>query len=225
MKVASRVLAIAAVLAMASAANADTSVWFNAVPSGGGAGVDAQGGPGGTQLMLSCNATGATVCTWTVTLAFANGIGEENLVSWAADLDVRPPGVQGKIDIVPSSFVYAANAFAAHSGTPTVTGPGLLRFANGLDLSGGAGSSSGNLASFTLRKTKAAGNSNMDLIAMTSGFVEWAGVFGAYPNINGIFEGGSGGTDLGNPIKIRNFPEPSSIALLGLGALALIRRR
>ncbi len=224
MKVAIRVLAVAAVLAMASAANADTLAWFSASNPQGGAGIDNPGGPG-SKLSLSCDATLPTVCTWTITLAFANDAGDELMAGWAADLDIRGPIVPGKIDIVPGSFVYAVNNFTTHSGTPG-PGTGLLRNANGLDLSGG-GSAGGALASFTLRKTKqpGTGTQGLDVIYMTTGFVEWASNFGTYPNINGVFEGGAAGSDLGDVINIRNFPEPSSIALLGLGALALIRRR
>lgn len=222
MKVVTRVLAVAAVLAMASAANADTLVWFSASAPAGGGGIDNPGGPGQV-LQLNCDDTVTTTCSWTITLAFQNAQGDELLAGWAVDLDTRE-SISGKVGV--SNFAYASNNFVSHApAVPTLgNGPMLIRNADGLDLSGG-GSAGGVLASFTLTKHKTAGDLNSTDIYMTSGGVEWAGQFGTYPNINGVFEGGAAGNDLGNVIHIRNFPEPSSIALLGLGALALIRRR
>lgn len=226
MKVAMRVMAVAAMLAMASAAKADTAVWFMASAPAGGAGIDQQGGPG-QGLLLSCDATGPAVCTWTISIAFQNDGGDSPLLSWASDLDLSQASV-GKIDIVPGSFAYNAGAgFASHApaaGPAINQGTNLLTNANGLDTSF-TGVSSGTVASFTLRKTKTAGNINTDVIQHIAGGVEWANADGAYPVINGIADGGAAETDLGMAMAIRNFPEPSSLALLGLGALALIRRR
>lgn len=226
MKVAMRVLAVAAMLAMASAAKADTAVWFMAGAPAGGAGIDQQGGPG-QGLLLSCDASGPAVCTWTISIAFQNDGGDSPLLSWASDLVMDQSSV-GKIDIVPGSFAYNAGAgFGSHApatGPSINQGTNLLTNANGLDTSF-VGVNGGTVASFVLRKTKTAGNSNVDTIAHLAGGVEWANADGAYPSINGIADGGAAGTVLGAAMVIRNFPEPSSLALLGLGALALIRRR
>lgn len=226
MKVAMRVMAVAAMLAMASAAKADTAVWFMASAPAGGAGIDQQGGPGQT-LLLSCDASGPAVCTWTISIAFANDPGDSPIVGWASDLVMGQEAV-GKIDIVPGSFAYNAGAgFPVHTpaaGPAINNGTALLTNANGSDTSF-VGQSSGTLASWTLRKTKTAGNINIDTIGHVSGNLEWANADGGYPNINGVLEGGGAGNVLGAAMVIRNFPEPSSLALLGLGALALIRRR
>lgn len=226
MKVAMRVMAVAAMLAMASAAKADTAVWFMASAPAGGAGIDAQGSPSSV-LALSCDATGPAVCTWTISIAFQNDGGDSPLLSWASDLVLEQASV-GKIDIVPGSFAYNAGAgFGSHApaaGPSINQGTNLLVNANGLDTSF-VGVSGGTVASFTLRKTKTAGNINTDLVGHQAGGVEWSNSDGAYPTINGFVEGGVAGTPLGAALSIRNFPEPSSLALLGLGALALIRRR
>lgn len=231
MKVASRIVAIAAVLAVASAANATTHVWFTASAPTGQAGITQAGG-NGSPAMLTCNTTAANAtCGWTITMAFANDAADELMASWAVDLDLRAPKAGGTV--AASAFAYVANNFTSHApANPTLNGSStsLVKFADGLDLSGG-GSSGGNLASFVLTVSKqAAGDVGVSNIYMTTGGVEWAGNFGDYPDISAAGNpvnvgGGAAGNDLGNVIKITNAPEPATLSLLGLGALALIRRR
>lgn len=228
MKVATRVVAILAVLASATAANAATHLWFTASNPTGTAGITNAGGPGvGTDL--TCDDTLANaVCQWTITMAFQNDAGDEAMSGWATDLATREQ-ITGKISI--TSFLYASNNFTTHAPANPVlgAGPQLLFNANGTDF--GAGSSGTVLGTFTLRKVKtAAGSTNVDHIYATSGGNEWAGVFGDYPDMQAggsavVPQGGAGGTDLGDVITITNRPEPATMSMLGLGALALIRRR
>ena len=227
MKVATRVVAIVAVLVAASAANAATHIWFAASNPAGGAAIQTAGAAG-QSTALRCDAT-AAFCTWTITMAYQNDAGDTNLASWANDLFMREQ-VSGKISIDTGSVVYASNNFTAHPAPVTYgNGPMLEQNASGFDF--GAGGSGGNLATFTLRKVKnGSGSTNTDHIYVQTGGLEWGTVDGANPDMQAgsnptVASGGAGGTDLGDVITITNFPEPTSLVLLGLGAVALIRRR
>lgn len=222
MKVASRLLALALV-ASASVAQADTAHWFTASAPTGGASIQDAGGPGQTPV-LKCDVTVPAPCSWTISIAFQNAGGDSPIIGWATDL--YSEALNGKI--VGSNLVYAGGFGAHPAGNGTGASPGLLVNGNGFDGSF-AGVSGGPLGSFTLSKFKSPGaGAQTDVILARVGDVAWANLDGAAPI---VAMGGNNpvsadvGTDLGAAIVIMNFPEPSSLALLGLGALALIRRR
>ncbi len=225
MKVASRVIAMA-LLVSASVVRADTQVWFTASNPTGAASIQTPGGPGSSPV-LKCDVTLAPVsCSWTITMAFQNGVGDSPIIGWATDL--YSAALNGKI--AASNLVYPAGFSVHPAGGFTGPSPGLLVGGNGFDGSF-AGVNGGTLATFTLTKTKQAGasGSQTDIINGVVGDVAWGNLDGAAPNLqvggNAVVPEANPGADLGGVITIMNFPEPSSLALLGLGALAMIRRR
>lgn len=224
MKVATRVVALLAVLASATAANAATHVWFSAVATSPTASVVTNGSLGASTVLMCQKDLGP--CTWAITMAFANDAGDETISGWSNAL--ISTGAPDKVSVDQGSLVYAVNNFTSHAAPATYgfsPGP-ILRNANGQDF--GAGGSGGNLGTFTLRK--AGIGLQTEHIFLWTDDTEWATTGGNYPDMqaggNATLPGAGGaGTDLGEVITIINFPEPSSLSLLGLGALALIRRR
>jgi PEP-CTERM motif len=236
MKVATRVMVVLLVLGLASSANATSQYWFVATAAPGtGASVDQNGAPG-VDTILRCEKIPGNVCDWTITMMFQVLAPEAPLAGWAVDL--TSGAIDGKLGIVNGSFAYNANNtdWVQHPTLVPTTGfsPGaILLNANAANFgAGGSGGNNnlGNLATFTLRKVFVGSSTNPEFINAVTGGYESADVLGNYADIQMggqpvVAGGGAAGSDLGFPIQIINFPEPATLSLLGLGALALIRRR
>ena len=227
-------LAAALSLFIALPAYCVTHVWFTATSTSQTASILSQGASG-AMLDLACTGSGQS-CTWDVTIRFANDPGDHQIVCWATDLYTS--AVNGKISVDSNTFEYLDTSMPSHfTQVYGYSGPLLLRYPAGCTF-GMVGSQGGALAHFTLKKLKAPGNSNnIDSINAFSGDVEWIYYdpnnpdFYGYPDMQAaanppIPEGGMGGTDLGESIRIYNSPEPSLYGVLSLvGVFGLRTRR
>lgn len=235
MKVA-RILALAAVasLAVTSMSFAAGAVWFEAVPNTPNASAGTNG-PGGT-LELGCDISGGLRCDWLVTIQYQNFDG--GAFSSSVDLGTINPDDLGKFNI--KQINLGANALQV---TPnpfgTNVGNGqLLDNVGGSNLSaGGAPAGLYNIATFVLSKNKLPGELQTSLIFAGIGGTEFGGNDdgGFYETIamgpNAPATGFNPGpwpyaADGALPvIVVRNTPEPATLGLVGLGVLALARRR
>jgi hypothetical protein len=215
-------LVIASAASVASAANA---VWFSGTVASGPGG----GGPGGegSILDLTCDTTGpAGTCSYNITMS-VNGDDAVGLIAFASNLSSSSAS-----DSAANPAIAAGNPFnsAPLPGTPGA-GPGLLSGAQGQTF-GAPLTGTANLITFTLNHAFVSGDLGVSLIteSATDGStgVVWAGGDGNYAQVS--VGGGpaiehSEGTIGGVGIRITNVPEPTTLGLLIIGGLALIRRR
>jgi hypothetical protein len=225
------VLTVAALIS-ASTASAVSVVWFEVVGVTGAGGVDptGPGGPG-QKLNLNCDvsAPGPVRCDWDI---LVRGNMEAGLAGYGIDLLSSDLGLFVKTNPIPE---FLPNQFVGgqNFGGPNINpGPGILvrgRQAIAGAIPGGVQ----DLYRFHLSLIKQPG----DLSPKTV-FANNANTFPAQgwgPGPRTVIYGNNpemsasapyGGTPGAVPvINIRNFPEPMTLAMLGMGALALIRRR
>lgn len=152
-----------------------THLWFVATPQSPCAEVITQGEQG-VSTVLGCNGCSADCpCAWTITMMFANDAGDLPIAEWGTDLYTSSEVVAGKISADPGSLIYDHPGYPSHPfPTQYGNGPLVLKDAAGADLSS-VGSSSGDLAHFTLRKIRQPGNSNIESIhAFNNSYFPWA---------------------------------------------------
>jgi hypothetical protein len=221
-----------AMFATATAANAASSVWYQATNINGD-GTGAAGGAIGTPLVLTCNAAAAGNCTWAITMMVNSGTG--GLVQQATDLHTA---AGNGLAASAATYVAAGNPLNADTAAGTGgQGANLLigTHSDTFTPGGVPAASQFALITFTLTETHGAGDTGArDVLVSTSPdstFV-WANTngdyelvgFGANPPYSAV-EGTSPPTGL-PVIHINNVvPEPTTLGLLVLGGLAALRRR
>lgn len=236
MKVA-RILALAAAmtLAVTSMSFAAGAVWFEAMPTlpNSTAGTS---GPG-MGLDLGCDITGGLRCEWLVTILYENFDG--GAFGSSLDLGTLDPADDGKFNI--KTYNNGQNDLQVFP-NPTATNVGgglLIENAGGSNLSpGGAPAGLYVIAQFVLSKNKLPGELNTSLIYAGIGASEFGGDDPAGFDFYEVISIGPNppviGYNLGpwpygaQPlpvITVRNVPEPATLGLIGLGVLALVRRR
>ncbi|HKQ47367.1 MAG TPA: PEP-CTERM sorting domain-containing protein [Phycisphaerae bacterium] len=223
-----RMLALAALMtvAISASANAGGFVWAEA---SGGTG----GGPG-APLLLDCDtsAPAPTRCEWLITIFYqTDGYGGG---SWSLDL-YQDPAFLDKVTV--KQFNYSETATNDPSDPANNTAPDSVN-ANGFLLQSmgsltfqPTAAGTWPLFQFILSKNKLPGDTNIYNIGIGVGFNEFGGDdsngyevvgFGPNPPREGTYTGEAEGNPI---ITIRNTPEPTTLALVGLGLVGLVRRR
>jgi len=217
-----------AILASATAANAASFTWYETGNTNGN-GAGGAGGAQGTALNLTCDTSGpAGSCSWTITARAA--IGAPGLFGWGTDLATAPGNGVSASNPAISAGPFTAGTPQLNPGTPG-TGAALLS-GSGAFNTGGATPQTLALMTFTLTRSFVTGDlSSASIMAgpTSNTTYVWATFDGNLEDVgyaaNAPVMALPG--EFGNlpSIVIQNVPEPTSLSFLGLGVLALVRRR
>jgi len=228
MRMVRNVVMALAVIAFATAANADSFVWYTAAnTNGNGPASPGAGGGQGQALNLSCDTSLASPCSWVITMRAALGAG--GITGWSSDLKTAAGnGVSASGPAIPAGSPFDNAQFP---GTPGA-GQSLLLSSRAQTFTP-VQPSTLSLLTFTLTRSFAAGDLTLATIqggTAQSAQIVWGNdTTGDYENVGfGPNPAGSGaeGTLGALPvINVQNVPEPTSLGLLALGAMAIIRRR
>ncbi len=246
------VAALAIVGSLASVASATNNVWFaangSATCTGSATAGPTTGGIAGTRLNLSLNdSLGAGSCSWPIRLMldYQGDGGDDGILGWALDLYTNSPAskVSATFTAYQSTTAFPTtaeqppdNAALVPAGSHYILPSPATAPGKGRSRTDGQFNPFGlyPLMDLVITKTKNLGDTNTADIYVRVGTGAWgvddpsfsqsAGQFQFGPNAP-TSENGAAGTQFALPlIRIVNSPEPASLALLGLGALALIRR-
>ncbi len=240
MKAAQVLLAGTVIVAPASTAKAVNMVWWEAEPKNADSLVLQQGE--GLNLDLQCGVDGAplpTGCEWDITMYLRN---DQGISGWANDLGTSPDDdtlfvthFEYLTKWNPKSLYYYPFDYPNYAAT-TGSGDALLTNTAAFTL-GTQGPplpqyypNGYPLLEFTLSKDKypewIPGWSD---IHTTIGAWEWSGdtedIWVQFGDNDPINANTAGASPAGPVISVSNIPEPATIALLGLGAMLLPRRR
>jgi hypothetical protein len=217
-------LAMVLIAAVTSTASAVDSAWFQVNSLNCGVVVDQ--GPGRTLVIDKTGCTDVLI----VNVGFWATSQNDTMAGYAIDLDGNPA------DAAP----YFASNLVHTGGFPNTGGaagpaPNLITNANGLDLNGQAVGAGRQLFQFDLSLLKVPGQAGpvnifgdygLGAMAYSSGYA-WYGTVGANGpsyGIPGYNPGGFGSLPVISIIQTV-VPEPATMALLGIGAICMLRRR
>ncbi|MCG8405553.1 MAG: PEP-CTERM sorting domain-containing protein [Phycisphaerales bacterium] len=210
-------LALVLALAFTSKASAVNQIWFETADG-------LNGGPGQV-LELAIDTSGGPSVTNFDIVAKAN-IDQTDWLGFSIDLR-GAAGDAGKLSA--SNWANASPFTQQNADGVGGDAPNLMTGGSHFNFIGGAGGAI-DLFTFTLTKNKNQGDTNISEIEFVVGALEFGqdDFVNPIPDFdvagNGLIDG-AGGTSGGTVIRITNVPEPATFALLGFGAIALIRRR
>jgi len=227
MRMVRNVVMALAVVASASIANADSFAWFTTGNTAGNGAAGPAAGAQGSNLALTCDTSLASPCSWVITGRLNRGAG---LLGFNFSLGTAPGN-----GVSSGNGTYMANPPYASlpSGGTGGTGAALLTNVEGQAASNPAAGQN-DLVQFTLTRSFVAGDLSPASISLSvptsANGIEWFNGnsfayemvgFGANPLTNTETYPVTAGT----VISIQNVPEPTSLGLLAMGALGLLRRR
>ena len=215
------ILSLGVVAAMAVNTYGAGQVWYQATPNNANSTVPTQGAPGG-QTVVGCAGPGAG--SWNISVHYT--LADGGATGWAHDHYANTGLVQAGSLLVPS------NGFPAGIQTGSVANAGgiLMQDQSGQNTAGGAAAGDYVLETFTLNSATCSVN-----VYAGVGSVEFGGNdpdgFDVYEIVQigsnvprPGFSLGGGDPAAAEPIAVIA-PEPTTLALLALGGLSLIRRR